>query len=1337
MKANALDVPVPRELISKVVPESTAPNIEVVDLSGNRVVGSLERVSSEDISRLTQGLTEKGYKWHVIECGDGLNEILYFNSIENPSSTKAMQLRTRDLGLEEPPLTINEHLELGALFGVPQEELHVFKLETLRLLVKEGLAESQVDLPKGRRTLRVTNPEFKSTSLEWARCHADQGKFGISEGTATAMHVDVWPLGEKDFEELKKYLDSLGVEYEEVHGEDGLEGVMVSPDGMKKLRGASERRLEERDTSVSVERETLSDGTTLVHVLFGRGGIDGQAILQPKDVTAIDTLNIGGVTRFRDEQHITWEVERVEDSYANIKSVGLEGLHGMIPWPVGSEQRVREQGGSTEEGRIHRQAMNIIRHYSGSREEWIEDIEGFGSLEDQHEEIARRVGLQLPHLGLATWDAVVAEIERITRGGQGESKTEQDDYEDALKREICDMEDLIRKTYTTPEDRQTAEYDARVRDLNRKRKELRQWKSSQRHDLESKTGDVVNWLLKEGESKQRVREQVGYFSLDLSVPDEEAVQASRAMSDVGLEFEDEGIGGRTVFSFHTQDDRDAARELLDAAGITCVVESTRSTVDDELRNLTMGYYAVVEVDDPDNQNPVRVLAVRRDYDAAVEAIGRAVKHGGVDRTVLMQQTEKGLRHISFVLPESLLTENPYEIQQDGDKWKVVNKETGKVHGTHSSKAKAKKHLAALYANVKEARHIEPERMLAIPEGDSLQAFRVLGDAGFEFKDEGSKDGHTIIWFHSPEDLESAKRLLDDHGLSYRVEEQVGEVVGEDNLKESRCPKCGGPLRPTPGDPDEWCCADCGMCFRRSELSDYGVTNIGREPREEDLDTRRVWGSDVHVGDKVMVRDLYYGSGGHLPGVVTDVVLAGQSDVPGDAQPVTLLRIDIDQVEADLYGIGNPMEIEEPFKSTEQVGGLLTVESKVEEELSVQKRWVRMLRKAGCKCPDPLLLGYRADESGKITSVKCRICNTEVPVTTNMKFSAGLDRPVRGYHKQEARREPSNTVRCQACDEQVVPDEHGRCPNCGFVIPTSERSGISRSALSSWAKGLPWYERVVGLLDQYSRAKEAGEPVEELRAKLMDLGVANPDEVLGEEGGSTTEVEQQKQGTCPRCGSSSLMDVNDPEEGTIIRCNDCYYQGGVEEFYQPDNGEPTTESRFSVLTKDITPTIPPDDALTNLEVIAKELGGRVTGHSVGWIEFLVPSDKAEEFRSRVRKLGGKAYLKLRPAQYAPEEESIEGAVDQILKEKTDVKTPHGDWYSFTTPECEEFLREVDSAGIEAAAAYLRHVRRLLPTHEAPTVAQALLAKLRPHTRDQGRQVQGGYPQPGYPLGGQGW
>jgi len=46
---------------------------------------------------------------------------------------------------------------------------------------------------------------------------------------------------------------------------------------------------------------------------------------------------------------------------------------------------------------------------------------------------------------------------------------------------------------------------------------------------------------------------------------------------------------------------------------------------------------------------------------------------------------------------------PYAIRKRGSKYLVVNKETGDVKGTHSTKREAAAQLRALYANVPEAK----------------------------------------------------------------------------------------------------------------------------------------------------------------------------------------------------------------------------------------------------------------------------------------------------------------------------------------------------------------------------------------------------------------------------------------------------------------------------------------------------------------------------------------------------------------------------------------------------------------------------------------------------------
>lgn len=48
---------------------------------------------------------------------------------------------------------------------------------------------------------------------------------------------------------------------------------------------------------------------------------------------------------------------------------------------------------------------------------------------------------------------------------------------------------------------------------------------------------------------------------------------------------------------------------------------------------------------------------------------------------------------------------PWEVKQAGDKWETVNKQTGRVAGTHPNKEKAEAQRRALYANVPESRNL--------------------------------------------------------------------------------------------------------------------------------------------------------------------------------------------------------------------------------------------------------------------------------------------------------------------------------------------------------------------------------------------------------------------------------------------------------------------------------------------------------------------------------------------------------------------------------------------------------------------------------------------------------
>lgn len=54
---------------------------------------------------------------------------------------------------------------------------------------------------------------------------------------------------------------------------------------------------------------------------------------------------------------------------------------------------------------------------------------------------------------------------------------------------------------------------------------------------------------------------------------------------------------------------------------------------------------------------------------------------------------------------------PYAKKKENNKWKVINKNTKKVFGTHDTEEKADKQIAALYANVKESNTIDEKTQL--------------------------------------------------------------------------------------------------------------------------------------------------------------------------------------------------------------------------------------------------------------------------------------------------------------------------------------------------------------------------------------------------------------------------------------------------------------------------------------------------------------------------------------------------------------------------------------------------------------------------------------------------
>ena len=61
---------------------------------------------------------------------------------------------------------------------------------------------------------------------------------------------------------------------------------------------------------------------------------------------------------------------------------------------------------------------------------------------------------------------------------------------------------------------------------------------------------------------------------------------------------------------------------------------------------------------------------------------------------------------------------PYNVQRSGSKYQVVQSQTGRVVGTHPTKEQANEQLAALYANVRDAKKSEDFSSEPYPSRDS-------------------------------------------------------------------------------------------------------------------------------------------------------------------------------------------------------------------------------------------------------------------------------------------------------------------------------------------------------------------------------------------------------------------------------------------------------------------------------------------------------------------------------------------------------------------------------------------------------------------------------------------
>jgi len=165
------DVPVPRSIVDLVAPEATRPVVDVLELGENRVLGSLEHIPLSEAPHFTHTLAERGYKWLVPTGRSPFCEVFYFKE-PSPQVMEAIRFRCRDLGYDEPPLTLSEHMSLAGAFGIDEDRCRSFAqrvLTAMRAPVARARPPDPVD-----SLFQIRTPSYRSTesAAGWGRANA-------------------------------------------------------------------------------------------------------------------------------------------------------------------------------------------------------------------------------------------------------------------------------------------------------------------------------------------------------------------------------------------------------------------------------------------------------------------------------------------------------------------------------------------------------------------------------------------------------------------------------------------------------------------------------------------------------------------------------------------------------------------------------------------------------------------------------------------------------------------------------------------------------------------------------------------------------------------------------------------------------------------------------------------------------------------------------------------------------------------------------------------------------------------------------------------------------------
>ena len=159
---DVLDQPVPRELVSQILPESYTPQLDIEPLGEGRVLGSLRHVLKDDAAIHEQRVLEAGFKFVTLinEAETDDVYIIFFSSPDDPGVREGILLEQREIGLMEPPLSINEHLQLATAYGVPGDVQEAFKQRVLLALREEAILKQVAEADSYPMMCKECGAEF-------------------------------------------------------------------------------------------------------------------------------------------------------------------------------------------------------------------------------------------------------------------------------------------------------------------------------------------------------------------------------------------------------------------------------------------------------------------------------------------------------------------------------------------------------------------------------------------------------------------------------------------------------------------------------------------------------------------------------------------------------------------------------------------------------------------------------------------------------------------------------------------------------------------------------------------------------------------------------------------------------------------------------------------------------------------------------------------------------------------------------------------------------------------------------------------------------------------------